>query len=96
VRLCGAGAFDDEVAAWERSLAGRIQGFVGGSFVEIDRYAIARPPLRRGRAGYSMGLILGACTRCGTLNHVKATSLERSPVSDLDAAFAAISNQSTQ
>jgi hypothetical protein len=36
------------------------------------------------------------CTRCGTLNHVKATSLERSPVSDLDAAFAAISNQSTQ
>jgi len=60
VRLCGAGAFDDEVAAWERSLAGRIQGFVGGSFVEIDRYAIARPPLRRGRAGYSMGLILGA------------------------------------
>lgn len=23
------------------------------------------------------------CSRCGTLNHVKATSLERSPVSDM-------------
>ncbi|TBN49776.1 Com family DNA-binding transcriptional regulator [Pseudomonas sp. BGI-2] len=29
------------------------------------------------------------CSRCGTLNHVKATSLERSPLSDISAASAA-------
>ncbi|MHC8360361.1 Com family DNA-binding transcriptional regulator [Pseudomonas sp. LS2P72] len=28
------------------------------------------------------------CSRCGTLNHVKAASLERSPVSDMSAASA--------
>ncbi|KAA5846884.1 Com family DNA-binding transcriptional regulator [Pseudomonas chlororaphis] len=26
------------------------------------------------------------CSRCGTLNHVRATSPERSPVSDMSAA----------
>ncbi|WP_414912044.1 Com family DNA-binding transcriptional regulator [Pseudomonas sp. IT-P44] len=31
------------------------------------------------------------CSRCGTLNHVKATSLERSPLSDKEAAHAATS-----
>lgn len=34
------------------------------------------------------------CTRCGTLNHVKATSLERSPLSDTKAEFSA--SNSTQ
>nr|WP_253401967.1 Com family DNA-binding transcriptional regulator [Pseudomonas migulae] len=29
------------------------------------------------------------CSRCGTLNHVKATSLERSPLSDIKADFSA-------
>ncbi|WP_280041235.1 Com family DNA-binding transcriptional regulator [Pseudomonas sp. Hg5Tf] len=29
------------------------------------------------------------CSRCGTLNHVKASSLERSPMSELRAATAA-------
>ena len=29
------------------------------------------------------------CSRCGTLNHVKATSLERSPLSDKKADFSA-------
>ncbi|HCS41580.1 MAG TPA: Com family DNA-binding transcriptional regulator, partial [Pseudomonas sp.] len=29
------------------------------------------------------------CSRCGTLNHVKAQSLEQSPTSDLYAAHAA-------
>ncbi|RYE67087.1 MAG: Com family DNA-binding transcriptional regulator [Oxalobacteraceae bacterium] len=36
------------------------------------------------------------CSRCGTLNHVKASSLERSPLSDMDAASAATPNHSTQ
>ncbi|WP_313327404.1 Com family DNA-binding transcriptional regulator [Pseudomonas qingdaonensis] len=27
------------------------------------------------------------CSRCGTLNHMKATSLEPSPVSDMNAMF---------
>ncbi|WP_123511926.1 Com family DNA-binding transcriptional regulator [Pseudomonas frederiksbergensis] len=36
------------------------------------------------------------CPRCGTLNHVKATSLERSPGSDLSAAPAAQTTQLTQ
>lgn len=36
------------------------------------------------------------CSRCGTLNHVKATSLERSPVSDMSAASAAQITQLTQ
>ncbi|WP_223453209.1 MULTISPECIES: Com family DNA-binding transcriptional regulator [unclassified Pseudomonas] len=31
------------------------------------------------------------CSRCGTLNHVKAASLERSPLSDKEAAHAATS-----
>ena len=31
------------------------------------------------------------CSRCGTLNHVKAASLERSPLSDKEAAYAATS-----
>ena len=31
------------------------------------------------------------CSRCGTLNHVKAVSLERSPLSDKEAAHAATS-----
>ncbi|WP_071550571.1 Com family DNA-binding transcriptional regulator [Pseudomonas frederiksbergensis] len=35
------------------------------------------------------------CSRCGTLNHVKATSLEQSPVSDMSAAKAAQTNHST-
>ncbi|KPB50658.1 Com family DNA-binding transcriptional regulator [Pseudomonas coronafaciens] len=34
------------------------------------------------------------CSRCGTLNHVKAASLELSPLSDMDAAAAAHSLQS--
>ncbi|MCB2254681.1 Com family DNA-binding transcriptional regulator [Pseudomonas chlororaphis] len=29
------------------------------------------------------------CSRCGTLNHEKATSFERSPLSELPAAHAA-------
>ncbi|WP_081009965.1 zinc finger domain-containing protein [Pseudomonas asplenii] len=29
------------------------------------------------------------CSRCGTLNHVKATSLERSPLSDMKAESSA-------
>ncbi|WP_145012452.1 Com family DNA-binding transcriptional regulator [Pseudomonas oryzihabitans] len=29
------------------------------------------------------------CSRCGTLNHVKAKSLEQSPLSDMRAAQAA-------
>ena len=29
------------------------------------------------------------CSRCGTLNHVKAASLERSPLSDMNAQFSA-------
>ncbi|MBM9486940.1 Com family DNA-binding transcriptional regulator [Pseudomonas sp. ICBG1301] len=35
------------------------------------------------------------CVRCGTLNHVKASSLERSPLSDMTADFSA-TNHSTQ
>lgn len=35
------------------------------------------------------------CSRCGTLNHVKAASLERSPLSDMNAEFPA-HNHSTQ
>ncbi|WLI07972.1 Com family DNA-binding transcriptional regulator [Pseudomonas sp. FP597] len=35
------------------------------------------------------------CSRCGTLNHVKATRLEQSPLSDMNAEFSAI-NHSTQ
>ena len=35
------------------------------------------------------------CPRCGTLNHVKATSLEQSPLSDSEAEFSAF-NHSTQ
>ncbi|WP_127650682.1 Com family DNA-binding transcriptional regulator [Pseudomonas koreensis] len=35
------------------------------------------------------------CSRCGTLNHVRAGSLERSPVSDLSAASPARPDQST-
>ncbi|MDZ4327291.1 MULTISPECIES: Com family DNA-binding transcriptional regulator [Pseudomonas] len=35
------------------------------------------------------------CSRCGTLNHVKAASLERSPLSDMNAQFSA-QNHSTQ
>ncbi|MBX8488041.1 Com family DNA-binding transcriptional regulator [Pseudomonas cichorii] len=35
------------------------------------------------------------CPRCGMLNHVKAASLERSPLSDMNAEFSAI-NRSTQ
>ncbi|UCP13092.1 Com family DNA-binding transcriptional regulator [Pseudomonas sp. MM213] len=31
------------------------------------------------------------CSRCGTLNHVKAASLERSPLSDKEATHAATS-----
>ncbi|UCR87498.1 Com family DNA-binding transcriptional regulator [Pseudomonas chlororaphis] len=34
------------------------------------------------------------CSRCGTLNHVRAASPERSPVSDMSAASAARPNQS--
>ncbi|WP_337155123.1 Com family DNA-binding transcriptional regulator [Pseudomonas protegens] len=34
------------------------------------------------------------CSRCGTLNHVKATSLEQSPLSDMNAEFPA-TNHST-
>ncbi|EGH10509.1 hypothetical protein PSYMP_13799, partial [Pseudomonas amygdali pv. morsprunorum str. M302280] len=34
------------------------------------------------------------CSRCGTLNYVKAVSLELSPLSDTDAASAANSLQS--
>ncbi|WP_080748368.1 Com family DNA-binding transcriptional regulator [Pseudomonas chlororaphis] len=34
------------------------------------------------------------CSRCGTLNHVRAASPERSPVSDMNAASAARPNQS--
>ncbi|UQS15592.1 Com family DNA-binding transcriptional regulator [Pseudomonas sp. HS6] len=34
------------------------------------------------------------CSRCGTLNHVKATSPERSPVSDMCAASSAQPDQS--
>ncbi|WP_246882235.1 Com family DNA-binding transcriptional regulator [Pseudomonas chlororaphis] len=34
------------------------------------------------------------CSRCGTLNHVRASSPERSPVSDMNAASAARPNQS--
>ncbi|WP_426134906.1 Com family DNA-binding transcriptional regulator [Pseudomonas sp. PWP3-1b2] len=30
------------------------------------------------------------CPRCGTLNHVKATSLEQSPASDVKAESSAI------
>ncbi|MBK5408998.1 Com family DNA-binding transcriptional regulator [Pseudomonas sp. TH34] len=30
------------------------------------------------------------CSRCGTLNHVKATSLEQSPLSDTNAGSSAI------
>ncbi|WP_434698031.1 Com family DNA-binding transcriptional regulator [Pseudomonas sp. Z1-14] len=29
------------------------------------------------------------CSRCGTLNHVKAASLERSPLSDMNAESSA-------
>ncbi|WP_081499284.1 Com family DNA-binding transcriptional regulator [Pseudomonas sp. GM79] len=36
------------------------------------------------------------CSRCGTLNHVKAASLERSPVSDMSAASVAQTSQFTQ
>ncbi|MBX8615007.1 Com family DNA-binding transcriptional regulator [Pseudomonas cichorii] len=32
------------------------------------------------------------CSRCGTLNHVKATSLESSPLSDMNAEFSAITH----
>ncbi|PBP97056.1 Com family DNA-binding transcriptional regulator [Pseudomonas congelans] len=32
------------------------------------------------------------CSRCGTLNHVKAASLELSPVSDMKAEFSAINH----
>lgn len=35
------------------------------------------------------------CPRCGTLNHVKAMSLEQSPLSDMNAESSA-NNQSTQ
>ncbi|RKS23584.1 MULTISPECIES: Com family DNA-binding transcriptional regulator [Pseudomonas] len=35
------------------------------------------------------------CSRCGTLNHVKAASLERSPLSDMKAQSRA-QNHSTQ
>ncbi|MHC8340706.1 Com family DNA-binding transcriptional regulator [Pseudomonas sp. HLT2-19-2] len=35
------------------------------------------------------------CSRCGTLNHVKAKSLEQSPVSDMSAATVARSIHST-
>ncbi|WP_090209635.1 Com family DNA-binding transcriptional regulator [Pseudomonas asplenii] len=35
------------------------------------------------------------CSRCGTLNHVKAPSLERSPLSDMRAESSA-NNHSTQ
>lgn len=35
------------------------------------------------------------CSRCGTLNHEKATSLEPSPLSDMTAEFSA-NNHSTQ
>ncbi|NBF06398.1 Com family DNA-binding transcriptional regulator [Pseudomonas sp. Fl5BN2] len=35
------------------------------------------------------------CSRCGTLNHVKATSLGQSPMSDMRAEFSA-ANHSTQ
>ncbi|MCU0089407.1 Com family DNA-binding transcriptional regulator [Pseudomonas koreensis] len=34
------------------------------------------------------------CSRCGTLNHVKAASPERSPVSDIRAASSAQPDQS--
>ncbi|PVZ53114.1 Com family DNA-binding transcriptional regulator [Pseudomonas sp. B1(2018)] len=36
------------------------------------------------------------CSRCGTLNHVKAQSLERSPVSDTEAVSTALINHSSQ
>ncbi|WP_123405806.1 Com family DNA-binding transcriptional regulator [Pseudomonas frederiksbergensis] len=36
------------------------------------------------------------CSRCGTLNHVKATNLESSPVSDMCAASAAHSTHLTK
>ncbi|WPN60790.1 Com family DNA-binding transcriptional regulator [Pseudomonas sp. P9_31] len=36
------------------------------------------------------------CSRCGTLNHVKAASLERSPMSDMSAASAVQITQLTQ
>ena len=32
------------------------------------------------------------CSRCGTLNHVKATSLEQSPMSDMSAESSAINH----
>ncbi|MET3456735.1 MULTISPECIES: Com family DNA-binding transcriptional regulator [Pseudomonas] len=32
------------------------------------------------------------CARCGTLNHVKAASLELSPLSGMDAEFSAIAH----
>ncbi|WP_244160376.1 Com family DNA-binding transcriptional regulator [Pseudomonas graminis] len=35
------------------------------------------------------------CSRCGTLNHVRATSPELSPLSDMTAEFSA-QNHSTQ
>lgn len=35
------------------------------------------------------------CSRCGTLNHVKASSLERSPLSDMRAESSA-NNHLTQ
>ncbi|SDQ00009.1 Mu-like prophage protein Com [Pseudomonas brassicacearum] len=35
------------------------------------------------------------CSRCGTLNHVKAASLKPSPLSDMKAEFSA-TNHSTQ
>ncbi|PBP76140.1 Com family DNA-binding transcriptional regulator [Pseudomonas syringae] len=35
------------------------------------------------------------CSRCGTLNHVKAPSLELSPLSDMNAESSA-TNHSTQ
>jgi hypothetical protein len=36
------------------------------------------------------------CSRCGTLNHVKATSLKQSPLSDSGAASVTRPAQSTQ
>ncbi|WP_429431222.1 Com family DNA-binding transcriptional regulator [Pseudomonas sp. BS3782 TE3695] len=33
------------------------------------------------------------CSRCGTLNHLKAQSLERSPTSELYAAPVALNNK---
>lgn len=35
------------------------------------------------------------CSRCGTLNHVRAMSLEQSPLSDMNAEYSA-KNHSTQ